>query len=69
MTDHDRITLDDLRRAGYCAPGAKGWFAQYRLDFRDFVFNGIDRETFLNTGDAMAKRVVELKDKDAGRAE
>lgn len=67
MTENnERITVNDLRRAGYCGPGAKGWFAQHRLDFRDFVKNGIDRETFLNTGDALAQRVVQLKDEDRG---
>lgn len=62
MTDApDHITFDDLARAGYCASGARRWFEANNLDFRDFIANGIDADVLLATGDALAERVVALK--------
>jgi len=55
------ITPDDLRRAGICAAGARGWFATYGLDFRHFIRNGIEADTLAATGDANALRVIALK--------
>lgn len=56
-----KITIQDIRDAGYCASGARRWFAAYQFDFRDFMANGITEDAFLATGDAMAQRVVEVK--------
>lgn len=44
---------------GYCAEGARAWFAAHDLSWRDFVFNGIDAEILMATGDPMALRLVE----------
>lgn len=55
------ITINDVRRAGYCALGARRWFEAQGFDFRAFLKNGIPAEQFLSTGDAHAKRVVERK--------
>lgn len=55
------ITITDIRQAGHCTRGAKNWFAEHELDFRDFLKNGIDAETFLATGCGMARQVVERK--------
>ena len=54
-----RITVDHMRATGLCVHGARTWFARYALDFRAFLRDGIDAETLLATGDAMARRVVE----------
>lgn len=61
-----KITIDDVRRSGYCVKGAKGWFAARGLDFRSFLKNGIDEETFIEKGDELALRVVEQKRKREG---
>lgn len=53
------VIYDDIAKAGYCASGAKTWFAAHGLDFRDFLKNGLDASVFEATGDAMALRVVE----------
>ncbi|TIW05730.1 MAG: hypothetical protein E5V74_01705 [Mesorhizobium sp.] len=58
-----RVTISDVRRAGHCVSGAKAWFDRHDLDFRDFIKNGIDEETFLASGDALAAGVVEHKRK------
>jgi hypothetical protein len=54
-----RVTVDHMRAAGLCVPGARTWFARHALDFRAFLRHGIDAETLLSTQDAMARRVVE----------
>jgi hypothetical protein len=56
-----RITIDDVRRAGYCVSGARRWFEGYGLDFRAFIQGGIAAEPFLATGDAAAQRIVAVK--------
>lgn len=55
------ITIDDIRQAGICVAGARPWFRQHGLDFADMLKNGIEAERLLATGDAMAIRVVEMK--------
>ena len=55
------VTYDDIAKAGYCASGARRWFEAHNLDFKDFIANGIEAEVLLATGDAMAERVVAMK--------
>jgi hypothetical protein len=57
----ERITVDDVRLAGYCSVGAKKWFRAYSLDFKDFLKNGIETDKFLATGDAIAEHIVRSK--------
>ena len=55
------ITIDDIRKAGHCARGAKNWFDQQGIDFRDFLKNGITATRMLDTGDAQGAQVVARK--------
>jgi hypothetical protein len=57
----DRITIDDVRKAGHCALGARRWFESHGLDFRDFLKNGIETERLLATGDGHAADMVRRK--------
>ncbi len=60
------ITISDVRRAGYCVAGARGWFAQQGLDFRDFIRNGLPASRMMET-DELGKGVVRLKmERDRG---
>ena len=52
------VTITDIRRAGYCASGARRWFEARGYDFRDVLKNGVSAEALLATGDAMAERSV-----------
>lgn len=61
IPDDLRITVTDIRRAGFCTRGIKGKFAEYNLDFGDFLKNGISAADFLATGDGQALQVVEFK--------
>ncbi len=60
-----RVTLDHLRRVpafgarpGFCAQGAREWFACYCLDWSAFVRDGIEAEVIEATGDALGLNLV-----------
>lgn len=59
-----RIRIHDVRAAGFCVTGTRRWFDRHDLDFRQFLREGIDADTLLATGDAMAQRVVAAKRKE-----
>lgn len=68
MTD-DRITIEDIRRAGYCTRGARRWFSDNGLDFAASLrkneaghYQGTPRAVFLATGCPMALDIVAKKD-------
>lgn len=61
MADDLLITINDVRKAGFCPSGARHWFEAYGFDFRDFVKNGLPAKTLLATGDAQAQAVVDRK--------
>lgn len=59
------VTSEDLRTIpyfgaprGYCVRGARTWFAQHKIDFREFMRSGLAEETLLATGDGMALALV-----------
>ncbi|MNG19758.1 hypothetical protein D3C85_1570590 [compost metagenome] len=60
------VTLAHLRsipghgaKPGFCASGARRFFARYGLDWSAFIKGGIEEEQLLATGDALAKALVE----------
>mgnify|MGYP003598892840 CR=1 FL=1 len=59
MSTHVTVTIDDVRAVGLCVNGTRTWFARHDLDFRAFLRHGCAADTLLDTGDAMALRVVE----------
>lgn len=59
MNANVTVTIDDVRAVGLCVNGSRAWFERHGLDFRAFLRDGLDAETLLTTGDAMALRVVE----------
>lgn len=52
------ITINDVRRTGHCVRGIKRWFEGHNLDFDRFLRRGVEAETLLATGDALAIQVV-----------
>lgn len=52
------ITMQDMRRVGYCASGVEAFFNREGLDFNDFLQNGIDSDAFLATGSVLARKCV-----------
>lgn len=61
MTEREIITMDDIRRAGFCSAGVRRWFEAYGLDFRALLEHGIPVDTLLATGDGCAEHVVNVK--------
>lgn len=55
-----KITTADIRRHRYCVNGVIEWLKTQGIDWRDAVKNGIDSEILIQTGDAMAARLVKL---------
>ena len=55
-----------MRMAGLCASGGRKWFEVHGLNWSEFLAEGIDAETLRATGDALAIRVVELAEREAG---
>lgn len=53
------IRIEDLREKDICTFGAYKWFKHHKLDWHDFVHNGISADKLLEIGDPMAVRVVE----------
>ncbi|MFN3297690.1 hypothetical protein [Caldimonas sp.] len=63
------VTIGHVRAAGLCVHGTRTWFTRHGLDFSAFLRKGIDAQTLLATGDAMAQRVVEHARQQAMRQE
>ncbi|WP_288959811.1 hypothetical protein [uncultured Sulfitobacter sp.] len=61
VTSNMIVTINDVRKAGYCAGGARGWFRANGMDFNDFLRNGIAADDFLEQGDHLAQDVVVKK--------
>ncbi len=59
MSTDVTVTIDDVRAVGLCVNGTRVWFARQDMDFRAFLRDGCAADTLLDTGDAMALRVVE----------
>ena len=45
-------------RVGYCASGARAWFAAHGLSWADFIAHGIPAATMVATGDPLALALV-----------
>ncbi|TCP08397.1 hypothetical protein [Caldimonas thermodepolymerans] len=60
MSKDVTVTIAHVRAAGLCVHGTRTWFARQGLDFRDFLAQGLPASVLLTTGDAMARRVVEV---------
>lgn len=58
MTVGERLTVNDVRAAGFCARGMKTWFDARGLDFRTFLKEGMAIEDAAALNDALAERVI-----------
>ncbi len=45
-------------RVGYCASGARAWFAAHGLSWADFIAHGIPAAVMTATGDPLALALV-----------
>ncbi len=54
------VNHSDLRALRYCNNGAREFFKRHNLDWATFVKDGLHESQFVDTGDAMAIRLVEF---------
>jgi hypothetical protein len=55
------VTIEDVRRRGHCVAGARRWFAEKGLDFRDFLKNGLEEDTVAAIGDGYSDQILAAK--------
>jgi len=61
MDHDDKVRLGDLRAAGICwRRGAKLFLIHHEINPDEFLKSGIDADILLATGNAIAKRAVEV---------
>lgn len=53
------VTYADIKACKFCSKGARAWFKEKKLNYLDFVKNGIDAAIFIETNDPFALRAVE----------
>lgn len=55
-----RIYPHHVQQCGYClVPGARDWFKHHNLDWRSFVYNGIDASQLAGIQDSLCTAVIE----------
>lgn len=52
------VKAEDVRAAGYCAIGLKGFLEERQISMRDFIRHGLPASTFIGFKDARSDRVV-----------
>lgn len=51
-----RITMTDIRRSGFCAPGLKDWLVEYGFALPELVGEGLSAARVAATGNAFGVR-------------
>lgn len=59
MNNGTIITMRDIRAVKMCSRGTRAFFIKHDLDWDEFLSEGIEAQKLLDTGDAMAIKVVE----------
>ena len=58
-----KVTVNDMRKAGYCVAGTRAWAIKQGFtpdDWRAFVRNGIDVERLKDMDNALVKKIMEI---------
>lgn len=69
----DRLTIDDVIRAGGCPSGVRRWFRERadalppEMTMRRFLDHGMPLELAVSLNDPFIERALALKDKRRGR--
>ena len=73
MSNDDRLTVDDVIRAGGCPAGIRRWFTARRenlpvgVTLRTFINSGMSIEEARSCQDAFIDRALALKEQRSGR--
>ncbi len=54
-----KVTVADIRQAGFCVSGIKQFCQQHNIDFRELIKDGIDITELEHIDDIMVKQVIE----------
>lgn len=54
------VTVEDVRQAKLCIPGARLWCKRHGIDWHRFLKDGVEASRLIETRDAMAVRAVEM---------
>lgn len=60
MSDGVIVRMVHIRQAKMCSSGTRDFFKRHGMDWNKFLAEGLPEEEFLRTGDALARRVVEV---------
>jgi len=52
------VTVEDVRQAMLCIPGARLWCQRHGIDWHRFLKDGVEASRLIETRDAMAARAV-----------
>lgn len=55
-----KVYIRDFKGTGYCPAGQKRFCDAHGIDWRDYVRNGVDAQVLLDSGDDMARAMVEI---------
>lgn len=53
------VILQDCIDCKYCRKGVRAFFIKYKLDYTNFLMNGIESDILIELNDSMATKVVE----------
>ena len=54
------VTIEDVRQAGLCIPGARRWCRRHDIDWHRLLKDGVEASRLIETRDAMAARAVAM---------
>jgi hypothetical protein len=55
----ERLTMADLRAAGFCAAGVRAFCARHALDYRELLRAGLPFDVLEPIGDAMVNNLIQ----------
>jgi len=58
MSD-ERLTMGNLRAAGFCAAGIREFCAEHALDYRELLRSGLPFDVLEPIGDAMVNNLIQ----------
>lgn len=73
MSSSERLTVDDVIRAGGCAKGIRRWFTgnaerlPAHVTLRSFIDEGMPMDVATGLQDPFIERALALKESDRGR--
>lgn len=61
MTSEPRVTITDVRRAGFCVLGLREWCDTHDVNLRKLVTEGIPESEYQHIDDANLELILRIK--------